>query len=66
MTNGDKLRDKIRRMTDEELADFLLESRSRCKLCKKQNEICEGAYHECWNGIDDWLKQEVEADAADN
>lgn len=42
-TNGDR----IRQMTDEELAEFLLESRSRCKLCKKQDEICEGAYHEC-------------------
>lgn len=62
MTHGDKLRDKISHMTDEELADFLLESRSRCKLCKKQYEICEGAYHECWNGIDDWLKQEVRED----
>lgn len=32
MTNGDKLR----QMTDEELAEFLLESRSRCKLCKNE------------------------------
>ena len=52
----------IRKMTDDELAEFLLKSRSRCKPCKKQDEICEGAYHECWQGIDDWLKQEVSED----
>jgi hypothetical protein len=54
--------DKIRAMDDEELAEFLIESRSRCKMCKKHDEICEGAYHECWQGIDDWLKQEVKTD----
>ena len=53
--------DRIRQMTDEELAEFLLESRQICKLCKKHDEICEGAYHECLQGIDDWLKQEVES-----
>lgn len=55
--------DRIRQMTDEELADFLLESRAICKLCKKRDEVCGGAYHECFEGIEEWLKQEVSEDA---
>ena len=59
MTNADR----IRQMTDEELADFLLETRAICKLCKKRDEVCGGAYHECFEGIEEWIKQEVSEDA---
>lgn len=55
MTNGER----IRNMSDEEIAEFILESRSICKVCKMRNEECTGAFHECWDGICKWLKQEV-------
>ena len=53
VTNGDR----IRAMTDEELADFLLDARSICRMCRKRDETCGGAFHECFEGIEEWLKQ---------
>ncbi len=54
MTNGDK----IRQMTDAELAMFLREF-DRCIVCQI---VCTKEYR-CDKGIIAWLKQEVSEDA---
>ena len=56
MTNGDK----IRAMTDEELATVL-----RCNSCLYQNMKSECESSDCEYGIIAWLKQEVSEDAPD-
>lgn len=56
MTNGDK----IRQMTDEELADFLDEL-AGCRLCDDYKRgICNGR---CLKGHVAWLRKEVDEDA---
>lgn len=58
-TNGDK----IRAMTDEELADWLTDGHDNCDICAlcsfgacRLESICE-------EGVLEWLKQEVIEDA---
>ena len=53
MTNGDR----IRQMTDEELADIM-----RCNQCIYQG-MPECERNDCEYGILAWLKQEVSEDA---
>lgn len=63
MTNGDK----IRQMTDEELADKLVDKLNyRCAVCAYHNAKCETTFCVCLEGVLNWLKQEVETDATDN
>lgn len=58
MTNGDK----IRAMTDEELAEFLDEL-SGCRLCDGYKRgVCNS---ECLKGHLAWLRKEVDEDATD-
>ena len=60
-TNGDR----IRAMTDDELADFLSKSRGGCRALTTESYVCDYYYddnlntdcHKCWL---DWLNQEVE------
>ena len=53
MTNGDK----IRSMSDEELAKFI-DSHVPCfEFCMCEHYICE---EKCIQGISKWLKSEVE------
>ena len=55
MTNGDKLR----QMTDEELAKFL-SVHGRCTVCAWQDDNGEcGRHVTCNSGVIEWLKQEV-------
>jgi hypothetical protein len=56
MTNGDK----IRAMSDEELAKKL-----RCDSCLYQDMKSECESSECVHGILAWLRKEVSEDAAD-
>lgn len=56
MTNGDK----IRQMTDEELADWITDGHDLCDLC--QFETCRPEF-ECEQGVLQWLKQEEREDA---
>lgn len=56
MTNGDK----IRAMTDEELADVM---QGQCACCAYQLTGC--TEKECKDGAYKWLKQEVIEDATD-
>lgn len=56
MTNGDK----IRAMTDEELAAWITDGHDLCDLC--QFGTCIPDY-ECEKGVFEWLKQEVRCDA---
>ena len=57
MTNAEK----IRGMTDEELAEWLDES-AGCNICTKHPVVCD---IDCFHGYLEWLKQEVTEDAAD-
>lgn len=52
MTNGDR----IRQMTDEDLADWLTDGHDICDMC--QFGTCRPDY-ECEKGVLEWLKQEV-------
>lgn len=56
MTNGDR----VRNMTDEELAEFLDEY-SSCSLCEGYKRgIC--TREECFKGFLAWLRKEVDED----
>lgn len=57
LTNGDR----IRQMTDEELADIL--ELSGCENCPYLNNNCGG--RKCRKGFLKWLKQEVSEDETD-
>ena len=55
MTNGDR----IRQMSDEELARALVNW--DCEMCSKNADVtCDG---KCGAGVLEWLKQEVDGDA---
>ena len=55
MTNADK----IREMTDEEL--YALLSKGDCERCTwKEKECLDNEEMNCFNGLEQWLKQEVE------
>lgn len=56
LTNGDR----IRHMTDEELADWITDGHDLCDLC--QFGTCRPDF-ECEKGVLEWLKQEVSEDA---
>lgn len=52
--------DKIRSMTDEELADKLTD---KCAVCVYHYAECETKFCICEEGVLEWLKQEVSEDA---
>ena len=52
--------DRIRQMTDEELADKLTD---KCAVCAYHNAECETTFCMCEEGVLKWLKQEVSEDA---
>ena len=54
-TNGDR----IRQMTDEELADKLTD---KCAVCAYYYAECETTFCLCEEGVLKWLKQEVGED----
>ena len=58
LTNGDR----IRQMTDEELADWITDGHDLCDLC--QFSTCRAEF-ECEKGVLEWLKQEVREDATE-
>ena len=51
--------DRIRQMTDEELADKLTE---KCAVCAYHYAECETKFCMCEEGVLKWLKQEVKKD----
>lgn len=54
--------DRIRSMTDEELADYIYgvsEGTKPCVLCDGDCDFCEETEEECKGKIKNWLKQEV-------
>ena len=51
--------DQIRRMSDEELAEFFMKISD--KICTKPNRYCDGLH--CQSCAIDWLKQEAKEDA---
>ena len=53
-------KEKINKMSAEELAKFLADESARCKLCGKT--IC-GGYNDCYEGILKALNREVERTA---
>lgn len=52
MTNADR----IRQMTDEELAEWL-DNEAGCNMCRKHPTQCDV---DCYSGYLEWLKQECE------
>lgn len=56
--------DRIRQMTDEEIADMLniYEVGETCQYCANRGSMCNAS---CYHGILKWLKQEAEDDADD-
>ena len=58
-TNGDK----IRAMTDEELADWLTDGHDKCDICKLCSFGACRIESECEKGVLEWLKQEVSENA---
>ncbi len=59
MTNGER----IRNMTDEELAEWLdNEASFTCNICIRENEKSSCADYMCVEGVAKWLKQEVQKD----
>lgn len=60
MTNGDK----IRAMTDEELAALIANENDFCSLCAyKSDTLCFRQPTACTHGFYEWLKQEVSEDS---
>lgn len=55
MTNADK----IRTMTDEELAELLMCDCERCEFQLYDQSACNG---QCYDGAVKWLKRECEED----
>lgn len=60
--------DKIRSMTDEELAKFLADGFD-CEGCKLSyvediwhETHCNGKHNECWKNLLEWLKQPAEGE----
>ena len=57
MTNADK----IRSMTDEELAEYLYNADVDCNMCcAYENKNCHDAKVSCKDGILEWLGNEVD------
>ena len=54
-TNGDR----IRQMTDEEIAEFFDRNGIDCDMCRKNPAQCD---YECYCGIVEFLKSEVSED----
>ena len=52
--------DKIRSMTDEELAEFINGFSTICELCNLHAGCCNVENTKCKNGILDWLQSEAE------
>lgn len=53
--------DKIRNMTDEELAEFFFEPNQEfCRKCKYLGSDCDGLY--CKESMLEWLKQPAEGE----
>ena len=62
MTNADR----IRQMTDEELAEFLDKDASyTCLICARRDAKDSCVDYVCKNVVLEWLKQEVSEDACD-
>ena len=55
--------DRIRQMTDEELAKVL---GVQCACCEHQYENCGTDFSICEHGVLEWLKQEVSKDAGND
>lgn len=55
MTNADK----VKRMTDDELASLIA---YRCDACVYQYAECEVRYCSCFDGVHEWLRQEADDD----
>lgn len=59
MTNADR----IRNMTDEELASYIFGvsiGSSHCVLCEEDCDFCEHSDEECRNKTLEWLQSEAE------
>lgn len=61
ITNGDR----IRSMSDDELAEFILNDLANCyNTCKNYTDIgyggCISSRDDCKKGIDSWIKEESE------
>lgn len=57
MTNADK----IRNMTDEELAEYFYKASVNCNMCcSYSGGRCKSMYITCKDGILEWLEKEVE------
>ena len=54
--------DRIRQMTDEELADWITDGHDICDMC--QFSTCRPEF-ECEKGVLEWLKQEVKRNVLD-
>lgn len=58
--------DRIRQMTDEELAEFLDKDASyTCLICARRDAKDSCGDYECKNVVLKWLKQEANEDATD-
>ena len=51
--------DKIRNMSDEELADGLINLKMICSVCNNVESDCIDGCGDCRGGILEWLKSEV-------
>ena len=49
--------DKIRSMTDEELAEWFMDGDCPCDYCDFKYKSCGG--ESCYNAMEKWLKQKV-------
>ena len=53
--------DRIRSMTDEELAAWIAGMSTICECCAELNECASPrGFNRCSHGIEDWLKQPAE------
>jgi hypothetical protein len=54
--------DRIRAMSDEELAEWIAGMTTVCECCAELNE-CEAprGFNRCSHGVEDWLKQPYES-----
>jgi hypothetical protein len=58
--------DRVRQMTDEELAELIANENDFCSLCAyKSDAMCYKQPTACTHGFYEWLQKEVSEDAAD-
>lgn len=58
MTNAEKIKQRVKNMTNSELADYIIQQGSQCDHCVYDSYTC--SEEDCQFGVETWLKKKVE------